>query len=91
MRISLLWELMPRFRKVEVGCTSVLQQLASLITAPGALSRSQKSQAVPQLSLGGCNHALLGCRGHFWPGAKNLRFNLDKLTVCVVLVKAPTT
>lgn len=44
VRVSLLWELIPRFGNVEVGCTSVLRQLASPITTPGALSRSQKNQ-----------------------------------------------
>lgn len=45
--------------------------------------------AVSELYLVGCNHVLLAGRGHSWPDAKNLWFNLDKLfflTVCVVRV-----
>lgn len=40
-----------------------------------------------ELSVGDCSLALLAGSGHFWPGTKNLWFNLDKLfflTVCVV-------
>lgn len=95
MRISLLWELIPRFRKVEVGCTSVLQQLASLITAPGALSRSQKSQVWMQ------------CLNFLWEVvimpclvAEDISGLVQRISdstlislqcVCVVHVKAPTT
>lgn len=42
-----------------------------------------------ELPLGACNYVLLAGRGHFWPGAKNLWFNLDKvsfLIMCVVYV-----